>query len=109
MKTLSAIDGVGLYIATNQGHDRAAYLMKDLGFGAYSKDILHSAAIGHRKPSPEYFVEVDKRLNRDPARKVIFYDDTQEIIDTANAHGWEAHKFDSVADLKKSAFLRPLI
>lgn len=106
VKALSALDGVDLYIATNQAHERADFLMQDLGLGQYFKAIFHSAAIGHRKPSDGYFKGVDQQLGRDPARKVIFFDDTQAIIDAANAHGWEAHQFDGVKDLKKSTSIQ---
>ena len=39
-----------LYLATNQEHERAGYLMNTLGFSQYFEDIFYSARIGCQKP-----------------------------------------------------------
>ena len=44
--------GMRVYLATNQERHRARYLMETLGLLAHVDGIVHSAALGHSKPSP---------------------------------------------------------
>ena len=97
-----------LYIATNQEHNRAQYLMQNLGFQVYFKDIFHSAKIGHIKPSQDYFKEVHNILGN-PQTPPIFFDDTPDVVNSANQFGWEAYEFRSVDDLNKSDFVVSLL
>jgi putative hydrolase of the HAD superfamily len=46
--------GVRVFLATNQEHLRAKYLMETLGLSADVDGMLDSA-LGHRKPSPEFY------------------------------------------------------
>jgi putative hydrolase of the HAD superfamily len=107
IKVISNSEKVRLYIATNQEHLRANYLMTNLGFSEYFEDIFHSARINHIKPDKAYFDGIMKILGEfdEPP---IFFDDTQAVVDVANNYGWEAHQFDNVDDLKKSNFINSL-
>jgi putative hydrolase of the HAD superfamily len=53
---------VRLFIATNQEHHRAHYLMNDLKLGEYFEEIFCSARIGHLKPTAEFFSHVAAAL-----------------------------------------------
>lgn len=99
---------VDLYIATNQEHNRAKYLMTNLCFQNYFKDIFHSAKIGHIKPSQNYFEKVHALLGL-PENTPIFFDDTPDVVNGANQFGWKAYEFYSVDDLNKSDFVRRLL
>lgn len=107
VKELAKVDEVNLYIATNQEHYRAQHLMESLGFAEIFKDIFYAAKIGAIKPSLEYFQHIEDVLSSE--QKIVFFDDSQKIIDQARQFGWEAHQFDSVVDLKKSQLLNKVL
>ena len=50
--------GIQVYLATNQEHLRAAYLMEKLGLAEHVDGIFYSARLGARKPDMEFFVKV---------------------------------------------------
>ena len=108
IQTLHASGKVRLYIATNQEHNRAAYLMNELGFGQYFKDIYHSARIGHIKPDTSYFEGITKKLG-DISDPPIFFDDTPEVVNAAKAYGWEAYEFADINDLYKNRFIKDIL
>ena len=102
IEKLSKLPDVDLYIATNQDHNRARYLMQNMGLSEHFNDIFHSGRVGHLKPKPEYFDYINDNINAEEGRDIIFFDDTQAVVDGANAAGWQAHQFDTVDDLRKS-------
>ncbi|MDD9899671.1 MAG: HAD-IA family hydrolase, partial [Alphaproteobacteria bacterium] len=97
-----------LFIATNQEHNRAAYLMKELGFEKVFEDIFHSARIGIAKPDPAYYAHVSNLL---PASTMppIFFDDTPAVVEGARAHGWDAYAFNGIENLNDSDFVRGIL
>jgi putative hydrolase of the HAD superfamily len=104
IKVLSQALDINLYIATNQEHNRAQYLMENLGFKKYFKDIFHSAKIGVTKSNPEYYQSVEKRIG-DFEHPLIFFDDTPDIILAAQQAGWLAYEFCTVQDLYRNDFV----
>lgn len=96
-----------LFIATNQEHNRARYLMDNLGFGNYFEDIFYAAKIGSLKPSVEFFTYIQDRLPQSNYPPILF-DDTQKIIDAANDFGWQAYQYDTVADLNKCEYIQSI-
>ena len=62
IKILKASGETRLFIATNQEHNRARFLMSALGFADYFDDIFYSARIGSTKPSREYFDWITTKL-----------------------------------------------
>lgn len=81
--------GVTLFLATNQEHGRARYLMEQAGLDAYFDDILYSAALGHRKPSPDFFRLATERAGVLPG-EIAFIDDMAENVEAARQFGWNA-------------------
>src|SRR3954447_26667935 len=47
--------GIRVYLATNQEHLRAAYLMENLGLAEQVDGMFYSARLGVRKPDREFF------------------------------------------------------
>lgn len=100
---LNAIDALRntadarLYLATNQEHIRAYYLWTTLGLRAYFCDMFYAARLGAAKPDKRFFEAVDARIPQDNEPPLLF-DDTSEIVEAANAHGWEAILYDELAD-----------
>jgi putative hydrolase of the HAD superfamily len=87
-----------LYVATNQEHMRAQWLWQQLKFGDLFDDMFHSARIGHMKPARPYFDWIDNRLGRRDAPP-LFFDDREDVVKGANAHGWEAVLYDEIDDV----------
>lgn len=83
------VDGQKVYLATNQEHLRARYLMETLALGAEVDSIFYSAEIGHKKPSPEFYAHVDRALAGKVAG-IVLIDDTEANVLAARAHGWSA-------------------
>lgn len=108
IKVLKSSPDVTLYVATNQEHTRAKYLMETLGFGEHFVDIFHSAKIGHIKPALEYFKRVHELLGN-PETPPIFFDDTPAVVKGANDFGWKAYEFLSVDDLYKEDCVASLL
>ena len=99
---------VRLFLATNQEHNRSAYLMNSLGFSQYFEDCFHSARIGVAKPDRRYFEKVAQLLGPQE-EPPIFFDDTPAVVEAANQFGWEAHEFCHAEDIKKSGFIAHLL
>lgn len=81
--------GLEVHLATNQEHHRADHLMRVVGLSRHVDDIHYSAAIGCRKPAPDFFREVAGRVRRLPA-ELILIDDARENVRAARAAGWSA-------------------
>ena len=108
IKILKSSPDVALYIATNQEHNRAKYLMDVLGFSEHFTDIFHSAKIGVTKPDRAYFESVHQALGN-PTTPPLFFDDTPAVVQGANDFGWRAYEFLSVDDLYKDNFVASLL
>jgi putative hydrolase of the HAD superfamily len=80
-------NGWRVYLATNQEHHRARYLMEDLALGSHVDGIFYSAALGARKPDRGFFEAVATTID-DPAS--IFIDDTEANVLAARRFGWRA-------------------
>lgn len=109
IKTLKQSKDVRLFVATNQAHDRARYLMNELGFGKIFEDIFHSARVGAIKPDRAYFEYIADTLKLPAHPKPIFFDDTPAVVAAARDFGWEAHEFLDVSSLDQSETVRGLL
>ena len=110
IKQLKKIDDLHLFLATNQEHYRAKYLMNELGFKDHFKDIFYAANLGVAKPDPVFLEKTENRLKALGFNsKPTFFDDHPEIIKVAQTKGWDAHHFETVNDLNKSSVLKGLL
>jgi putative hydrolase of the HAD superfamily len=91
LKVLKSIRRTGLvvYLATNQEHERAAFLMNDLRLAAHVDGCHYSAAIGHRKPFPAFYHEVGRRVGLKPD-ELLLVDDSLQNVQAASSIGWRA-------------------
>jgi putative hydrolase of the HAD superfamily len=78
-----------VHLATNQEHERAYHLMNTLGLGKYIDGCHYSAAIGYRKPAPEFYHIVARRVGL-PPDELLLIDDTEENVQAAITAGWQA-------------------
>lgn len=81
--------GHRVYLATNQEHMRATYLMEAMGLAGHVDGIFYSAAIGHRKPAPEFYDHISRTLDTAP-EQITLVDDTEQNVIAARAKGWTA-------------------
>jgi putative hydrolase of the HAD superfamily len=81
--------GWRVFLATNQEHVRAAYLMETLGLGAKLDGIVYSAALGHHKPANAFFRSAEKAVSATPDQLVLI-DDAAANIEAARRCGWTA-------------------
>jgi putative hydrolase of the HAD superfamily len=81
--------GLPVFLATNQEHLRADYLMRQVGLGAHVDGIIYSAALGHRKPSAEFFERAAAIAAAAP-EDIVLVDDTLANVEAARQAGWHA-------------------
>lgn len=81
--------GIELHLATVQEHLRADYLWKTMGLGERFDGFHYAAAVGAKKPDPEYFAAVEARTGLAPD-ELFFIDDSPGNIAGAQACGWRA-------------------
>jgi putative hydrolase of the HAD superfamily len=108
LEVVRRLKGAGagrLFLATNQEHMRAQWLWQTLKFGELFEDMFHSARVGHAKPATPYFDWVNHRLGR-LDEKPLFFDDREDIVKAARAHGWEAVRFSEITDVTEHPWIR---
>ncbi len=81
--------GVPVFLATNQEHMRADYLMRTVGLGAHVDGIIYSAALGHRKPDARFFERAAAIAGAAP-EEIVLVDDTLANVEAARRSGWSA-------------------
>ncbi len=110
IKSLKTNSDIVLYISTQQAHDRAIYLMENLGFSEYFSDIFHTARIGFKKTDPLYYEEISKLLNiQDTDPTPILFDDTPNVIKTAKECGWNAYEYYDILSLQQCPVMTKFI
>jgi putative hydrolase of the HAD superfamily len=77
--------GIKVLLATNQEHLRAKYLMKTMGLDRHVDGIVYSAALGARKPVPEFYAAAARAAG---SGDLLLVDDVRENVDAAIAAGW---------------------
>lgn len=81
--------GVRVYLATNQEHLRAGYLMETLGLAEYVDGMFYSARIGAKKPDSEFFARVQAAVAID-RKEILLIDDNRQNVEAARLAGWQA-------------------
>ena len=78
-------NGTKVLLATNQEHVRAHYLMETMGLGRHVDGIAYSAALGARKPMPQFYAAAAQVAG---TGDLVLVDDALANIDAAIAAGW---------------------
>jgi putative hydrolase of the HAD superfamily len=76
-----------VYLATSQEHERAHYLMDELGLARHCDGCHHSAAIGHRKRQSAFFQTVSFSAGMRP-EELLLVDDLEENVRAAIRAAW---------------------
>lgn len=90
---LTALDriraaGVRVYLATNQEHLRAAFLMEELELAEHVDGIFYSAQLGVRKPDEDFFAKVQQAVALHGA-EILLVDDSDQNVAVARRAGWQ--------------------
>ncbi|HEX8320989.1 MAG TPA: HAD-IA family hydrolase [Longimicrobium sp.] len=81
--------GIRVYLATNQEHLRASYLMETVGLAEHVDGIFYSAQLGARKPQMEFFAAVRAAVGL-RAEDLLLIDDSLQNVEAARKAGWQA-------------------
>ena len=92
--------GLRVYLATNQEHIRAAYLMGEMGLGAHVDGIAYSAALGTRKPEADFYRLAAAQVGA-LSGEIGFVDDVAENVAAARRVGWRAVQFTGAETLRE--------
>ncbi len=81
--------GVPVFLATNQCHARADYLMDAVGLRSEVDGIVYSAQAGHPKPEAGFYAFAEDATGHPPG-DLLMVDDKSENVEAAEAAGWRA-------------------
>lgn len=91
--------GVKVFLASNQEHLRANFLMKSLGLEHYCDGIFYSAALSCRKPSLDFYKKITELSGFLP-EELLLIDDTKANVQAARESGWNAIHWTKSSDLE---------
>lgn len=107
---LSGRDGVFLYTATNQSHERIQYLKDELGWKDHFTDFYYSARLGCLKYDSRYFRQIEEELEINPhIDPPLYFDDDPRNIEVSSARGWNAVLVDGPDDITENLFIEELL
>jgi putative hydrolase of the HAD superfamily len=78
-----------VYLATNQEHLRAAYLMENLGLAEHVEGIFYSARLGAKKPDVKFFAKIQAAVGL-RGEEMLLIDDSRQNVEAALKAGWQA-------------------
>lgn len=85
--------GARLLLATNQDHRRASHLWTGLELDRRFDAMVHSAAVGARKPDVAFWQVVADRIGPHDPAGVVVVDDNRANLDGAARFDWRTHHF----------------
>lgn len=88
--------GIKCYLATRQEKYRASYFMNTLKLKDYFDGIFCTCDIGYDKNQSEFWDIVIEKLKEIKPREILFFDDSQKNIDSANTYGLDAYFYSGI-------------
>lgn len=82
--------GIKCYLATNQEKYRTAYIANEMGFSKILDGIFSSSSVGYLKNCPQFFEYVLNQMADIKPEEVLFVDDSEDNIETAQDIGIQA-------------------
>ncbi|WP_263381629.1 HAD family hydrolase [Granulicella arctica] len=98
-------EGIQVYLATNQEHLRASYLMAQLGLAERVDGIFYSAMLRTKKPEADFFTKVQAAVGF-KCEEILSIDDSQQNVVAAQEVGWQTMRWTTDSS---PAILRSLI
>ena len=84
--------GIGVHLATNQHPERAAYMRRELGYGARFDTQFYSCDLGVAKPERGFFERILAAVGTVP-EEVLFVDDSERNVAGAREVGLAAEQW----------------
>ncbi|MEL7109710.1 MAG: HAD-IA family hydrolase [Pseudomonadota bacterium] len=79
-------------IATNNEARRAAYIERDMGFGAHVEHVFAAGPMQCQKPEPAFYQTIERTLGVSGS-DLFLIDDKAENVTAARALGWDGFFF----------------
>lgn len=92
-------EGIQVFLATNQEHMRARYLMQDLGLSKMLDGIYYSAQLGVKKPDHAFFTRICTHRGLRPT-EVVLIDDSLKNVTAAAEVGWHSVNWKNTDSLR---------
>jgi putative hydrolase of the HAD superfamily len=91
--------GIEVHLATDQEHRRAEFLWITCGLREQFDGMHYSAALGHTKPTAEFFESITGRVGA-AGHEILFVDDRLVNVRAARTAGWAAIHWTSPASIE---------
>lgn len=91
--------GFPVFLATNQEHLRARYLMEEMGLSRHVDGMIYSAMVASVKPDRAFYSACEERSGAAPAEVVLVDDSTANVAGAAKA-GWAAFHWTGSGSLR---------
>jgi putative hydrolase of the HAD superfamily len=91
-------DGLAVYLATNQDHCRADFLMNNMDLAAHVDGIIYSASMGVSKPHVSFY-DAASKISGQSASSILLVDDTLNNVVAARRAGWHGAHWDKSQNL----------
>lgn len=88
-------------LATNQEKYRVLYMKNEMGLGKVFDHIISSADAGCKKDEPEFYRELFKLIPNVKPDEILFFDDREKNIKTAESLGIRAKLYTGIKDLEE--------
>jgi len=82
------LGGIKCYLATNNEQYRVEYLMNNLNLSTEFDGVFASFKLGCKKPDPEFYREIMKKIGIENPREIEFWDDDEENVEGAKRFGF---------------------
>lgn len=91
--------GIQVFLATNQEHMRAGYLMQDLSLSKTLDGIYYSAQLGVKKPDRAFFTSICTHSGLRPT-EIVLIDDSLKNVTAAAEAGWHSVNWKTTGSLQ---------
>jgi putative hydrolase of the HAD superfamily len=92
-------NGVRIYLATNQERHRGKYIWENMGLSKWMDGKFISCDMGFHKAEVNYFEFVDRSLNIEPS-KIVLFDDKELFVQNAQKTGIRGVVYNTINDFK---------
>lgn len=94
-------EGISCFVATNNEKYRFQYMLDKMDFANSFDKTYSSAHLGSMKPDFEFFQKIYNEMQNIKKEEILFFDDSEENIQSAKEFGFKAELYQSVDQVKK--------
>ncbi|NDK08092.1 HAD-IA family hydrolase [Candidatus Gracilibacteria bacterium] len=96
--------GIKCFLATNQEKYRTKYMREEMGFDNIFDSVYSSCEIGFKKPDSEFYIKVLEKIKNEykiDKNEIIFFDDSEKNVLSANDVGLKSYHYTNFQDYEK--------